>query len=243
MVLKVIGSSSKGNCYILEASSEALIIEAGCKLNEAMKALNWQLSKVAGCIISHEHNDHAGYALEYAQAGIKLLALPTVIQAKGIERNYFVADCSKAYIIGGFRVQPFAVQHDVPCVGYVITHQEMGKMVFFTDTYACRYRFKGVDTYLIEANYADEILQENIMQGRLPGMLRDRIMLSHMDIDNTVGFLQTSDLSRVQNIILVHMSAGNGNAELFKRKVAEATGMPAEVAVPGMELTLNAIPL
>ena len=77
MVLKVIGSSSKGNCYILESDTEALIIEAGCKLLEVKKAIQWQLSKVVGCIISHEHNDHAGYAKEYAKAGIKLLALPS----------------------------------------------------------------------------------------------------------------------------------------------------------------------
>lgn len=39
MELKILGSSSKGNGYVLEAEKEALIIEAGCKLLEAKKLL------------------------------------------------------------------------------------------------------------------------------------------------------------------------------------------------------------
>ena len=39
MELKILGSSSKGNGYVLEAKNEALIIEAGVKLLEAKKAI------------------------------------------------------------------------------------------------------------------------------------------------------------------------------------------------------------
>ncbi len=39
MELKILGSSSKGNGYVLEAKNEALIIEAGVKLLEAKKKL------------------------------------------------------------------------------------------------------------------------------------------------------------------------------------------------------------
>jgi hypothetical protein len=46
MVLKVLGSSSKGNCYILENSQEALIIEAGISFSKVRSAT------FAGCIKS-----------------------------------------------------------------------------------------------------------------------------------------------------------------------------------------------
>lgn len=46
MMLKVLGSSSKGNCYILENESEALILEAGIKFQDVKKALNWNIAKV-----------------------------------------------------------------------------------------------------------------------------------------------------------------------------------------------------
>ena len=41
MELVVIGSSSKGNGYVLNGTSEALCIEAGTKLIETKKALTY----------------------------------------------------------------------------------------------------------------------------------------------------------------------------------------------------------
>lgn len=241
MQLHVIGSSSKGNCYILESSSEALVLEAGCKLMEIKKALHWQLSKVVGCAVSHEHNDHAGYVAEYAAAGIKVLALPAVQQAKGIMRNAIAVELGKAYKMGSFVLQPFAVMHDVPCVGYMVKQQELGKLVFFTDTFACKYRFKGVSTYMVEANYCDELLEANIEAGKVPMMLRNRLMTSHMELHNTIGFLRSSDLSSVRNIVLVHLSAGNAEAARFEEAVMAATGLPAVAAREGLTMEVGTL--
>ena len=225
----------------MESSSEALILEAGCKLMEVKKALHWQLSKVVGCAVSHEHNDHAGYAAEYAAAGIKVLALPAVQQAKGIKRNAIAVELGKAYKMGSFVLQPFAVMHDVPCVGYMVKQQELGKLVFFTDTFACKYRFKGVSTYMVEANYCDELLEANIEAGKVPMLLRTRLMTSHMELHNTIGFLRSSDLSSVRNIVLVHLSAGNAEAARFEEAVMAATGLPAVAAREGLTMEVGTL--
>lgn len=55
MKLKVLGSGSSGNCYILENDTEALIIEAGVPFMEVKKALDFNISKIQGVVISHEH--------------------------------------------------------------------------------------------------------------------------------------------------------------------------------------------
>lgn len=55
MLLSVINSGSEGNGYVLQNENEALIIECGCKFMDCKKVLNWNIRKVAGCIISHEH--------------------------------------------------------------------------------------------------------------------------------------------------------------------------------------------
>ena len=225
----------------MESSSEALILEAGCKLMEVKKALHWQLSKVVGCAVSHEHNDHAGYAAEYAKAGIKVLALPAVQQAKGIKRNAIAVELGKAYKMGSFVLQPFEVMHDVPCVGYMVKQQELGKLVFFTDTFACKYRFKGVSTYMVEANYCDELLEANIEAGKVPMLLRNRLMTSHMELHNTIGFLRSSDLSSVRNIVLVHLSAGNAEAARFEEAVMAATGLPAVAAREGLTMEVGTL--
>ena len=66
MKLKVLGSSSEGNGYILESDSEALCIEAGVKLSEFKKSLDFNIKKVKGVIVSHTHGDHSKYIKEFA---------------------------------------------------------------------------------------------------------------------------------------------------------------------------------
>lgn len=56
-MLRVIDSGSSANGYVLEGENQALLIEAGCKPLDMKKALNWQISKVVGCIVSHSHLD------------------------------------------------------------------------------------------------------------------------------------------------------------------------------------------
>ena len=240
MELIVIGSSSKGNGYVLNGTQEALCIEAGTKLIEAKKALNFDLRKVRGCIVTHEHNDHSRYAKDYAEGGIHVLALAQVLDAKGITRNATAITLGNAYRLGGFVVTPFALQHDVPCVGWVVQHDECGKVVFITDTYACQYRFKGVNNYLLECNYSDEILEANVAAGRVQPAMRDRLLTSHLELSNCIRYLQTSDLSQVQKVVLIHLSDGNSNETQFVQQVREATGKRVYAANAGMVLQFNA---
>lgn len=52
--LKIAGSSSKGNGYILECNNEILLIEAGISFkNKILPAINWKGGKVVGCLVSH----------------------------------------------------------------------------------------------------------------------------------------------------------------------------------------------
>ena len=59
MILKIINSNSDGNCYILENKEEALIIEAGVKIIEVKKTLNFDLSKVVGAIITQLYSNRS----------------------------------------------------------------------------------------------------------------------------------------------------------------------------------------
>lgn len=207
---------------------------------ETKKALGFNLQKVRGCIVTHRHSDHSKYAAEYASAGIRVLALADVLEAKGITRNGMAIQLGNAYRLGGFVVTPFEVRHDVPCVGFVVQHSECGKVVFITDTYACQYRFKGVTHYLLEANYSDEILAANIENGSVPVGMRDRLLTSHFELQNSIRYLLASDRSQLQKVVLIHLSDGNSNEAQFVQAVREATGKPVYAARAGMVLQLNA---
>lgn len=251
MELKVLGSSSHGNCYILSNSSEALVIEAGLPLHDVHISMNFK-SSLVGLIVSHQHNDHAGFIEDYVHSGTPVLALSDVFEAKNIndsEGNIIRLEYGKLYKFGYFRVYPFPVLHDVPCAGYLVYHPEMGITFFATDTFSIAKqdiegnivpeRFTGINHYMIEANYSDNILDRNIQNGNIPAVLKKRLMLSHMEIGNTIRFLKTSDLSTVRDILLIHLSDGNSNETEFIDKVRKATGKRCFAAKSGMNLNYD----
>ena len=52
--LTVLGSSSQGNGYLLDANGEQLIIECGVPAKDIFKLLEWRIGNVAACICSHQ---------------------------------------------------------------------------------------------------------------------------------------------------------------------------------------------
>lgn len=235
MLMKVIGSSSAGNGYILENDREALLIEAGCRFAEVKEALGYNIRKVVGCIVSHEHKDHARYVEEVKTAGIPVLGGENINPTKVIEPR-------RGYRLGGFRIIPLPVEHDVPCFAFLVQHEGMGKLLFITDTMSFNYRIDGLSHILIEANYSDQRLDDNIEAGLLPESLRDRIIRSHMEIGTTIDVLKSLDLSEVWNIVLVHLSEGNSDAEGFIQRILNETGRIPAIATSGLVMSLKNLP-
>lgn len=236
MKLKVLGSSSSGNCYILEASDGALIIECGMPLLEVKKALDFKIGRIAGAIVTHQHGDHSKFIAEYLKSAIRVCALKEVFDAHELKQRIFCKEIEPmhGYRIGTFNVFVVPVEHDVPCVGFVIEHAEMGKMLFVTDTMMFEYRIPNLSHMMIEANYSDEILDYNIENGITPASMRPRLLQSHMEIKTTENILLSSNLDTVNDIILIHLSHNNSDAEQFKKRIMQMTGKPVIIAKRGV---------
>ena len=244
MELIVLGSSSKGNCYLLKAGSafdnECLVIEAGISFNEVKKALKFNINTIVGCLVSHRHGDHAKYIAKFCDAGIKVHANADVIEHLPGVSKVFLKEIKpmQCFKVGNFKVFVLPMLHDVSCLGFVIEHIEMGKVFFATDTYAIRHRVAGIDYYMIESNYNDEVLNENIAKGIVPLAMRDRLMFSHMEAELTAQYLKRCSLNRTKGIFLMHLSDNNSNANLCVDKVVKATGKPTYVLHAGDEIQL-----
>lgn len=242
MVLKVLGSSSQGNCYILENKNEALIIEAGVRFIEVKKALGFDTRKVSGCLITHQHNDHAKYIKAMVESGFPTLALEDVWIAKGVTGSRACCiERGKGYRFGRFKVLPFDACHDVPCVGYLIDHPETGRIMFLTDSCMCEYVFPGLNQIMIECNYSDAKLVEAINGGRTLPAQRERLMTSHMELNTCKGFLCANDLTNVANIILLHLSDNNSDEKHFVSEIERQTGKVVYAAHTGLEIELDRI--
>jgi len=244
MKLKVISTGSIGNAYILETESEALLIEAGVKFNEIKKALDFNLSKVVGCIVSHCHGDHAKSINDVMASGIKTFASNHTLVNTSTILNYNAIEISHGVVsrIGNFKIMPFDVKHDVPCLGFLIEHPECGKTIFITDTYYCKYTFEGLNNIIIEANYSKEIIDKKYGTDSDKEFLRNRILRSHFSLANCKDMLSANDLSKVNNIVLIHLSDTNSNEKQFVSEVAELTGKNVCAAVKGMEIQFNKTP-
>lgn len=55
MQLKIIGSSSSGNGYIIDDGNDVIILELGCRREEYAEALNHDISRARACLVSHGH--------------------------------------------------------------------------------------------------------------------------------------------------------------------------------------------
>lgn len=229
MILKVLASGSKGNCYVLENKKEALVIEAGVPFKELVRHVDHR--KIVGCVVSHEHKDHAAYQGQYQMRGIETFTPYTVKEAKGLSIRH-----------GNFSIVAFENHHNVPCYGFRIKHADIGQLVFATDTGYIDYRFKDVNHWLVEANYSKEILDKRVEEGFNP-CLADRIVKDHMSLETCKDYLSKNDLSKTRNIVLIHLSDGNSNAEQFKQEIHDSTKKDTYIAEKGLEINLSLCPI
>lgn len=246
MKLHVLGSNSKGNGYILEGKSETLLLECGLPLKDMKEALNFDLSNVVGALCSHAHGDHAKHVSSYMIHSIPVyMSLDTSASVGNTGKGCFLnreIQAGKQYSIGEFKVIPFSVKHDVPCLGFLINHPESGNILFVTDTHYIPNTFKGLNQILIEANYEAQILDDNLWNGKIDNMRYQRVLRSHMSLETCIDALKANDLTGVQNIVLIHLSPQNSNAELFKNKVIEATGKNVHIALKGLTIDFSLNP-
>ncbi|KZL88494.1 MBL fold metallo-hydrolase [Clostridium magnum] len=241
MEVNVLGSSSSGNCYLLQGKKETLILEAGVPYKNILKGLNFDISNVVGCLVTHEHLDHAKAIKDLTQKGIDVYASHgTLVRSMAMNHRGHIIKSEKQFTVGGFTVLPFAVEHDAAePLGYLIQHQEIGKLLFITDSYYCKYKFKELNHIFIECNYSAEILKDNLKQGYIPIGLRNRLIKSHFSLENVKEFLKANDLSHVKEITLIHLSDSNSNSQQFKEDTEALTGRPVYVANKGLSLDLS----
>ena len=245
MKLRIIGTGSKGNAYILSNGDEALLIEAGVNIKEIKQALDFDYSKVVGCIVTHEHMDHAKSMHDLMLLGIDVYASYGTIKARHLVDEFRAKELfnKKSIEIGNFKILPFDVKHDAAQpLGFLIEHPDCGKTLFLTDTYYCKYTFPGLNNIIIEANYSKEIIDKKYGPDSDKEFLRNRILKSHFSLANCKDMLKANDLRQVNNIVLIHLSDSNSDEKQFHKEVSELTNKNVHVASNGMTISFFKTP-
>ena len=232
MQLTVLSSESSGNCYLFQSSNEVLIIDSGIRLSAVKTALNFDLSNVVGCLVDHGHLDHARYLNDYMKAGINVYTSKDTINHLGLTgHRLHPIIAQELFTVGEFKIIPFDVPHNLPCLGFLVVHKECGKLLFVTDASHVPNKFVGLNTIMVEANYDDPLLTN------------ERAVGKHMSIDTCLAFLKANDMRTVRNIILLHLSSSNSDARQFRQSVqAVAPNASVHIADRGLTIPLSIHP-
>ena len=235
MRLRCLGSSSAGNCYLLTSESgETLILDCGIPIKEIKKGLDWNIKDVVGVLCTHKHLDHSKSLNDFKSMGIPIYAP-------------YLGDSCKSMNMGGFTVKPFdlttidgnwthtdANGEPCPIYGFMITHMEMGRMLYITDCELIKWKFKDINHILLGVNY-DKDLIDNEDSAKVNHVYR-----GHMSIDTACDFVKSNNSNYLQNVIMCHLSKNNADKDLFIDKMKSAVpNVNVDVAEPNKEWLLR----
>lgn len=230
--IKPIASSSRGNAYLVTDGKTPLLLECGISLKKIMKATDFSLYDVCGCLISHEHGDHSKYIREIMKIGIDCYAsggtFSKLTDLNGHRMHKIEA--LKQFQVGSWAILPFNTVHDCEEPLGFLMQSGAEKLLFATDTAFVKYKFKGLTHVMIECNNDIEIVNKNVANGSITMAQKNRLIESHFSIDNVRDFIRANDMSNVKEIWLLHLSDRNSDASEFEKEIKALTGVPVFIA-------------
>jgi phosphoribosyl 1,2-cyclic phosphodiesterase len=240
----VLGSGSSGNCLVVEAEGERLLIDAGMgptRATERMRSLGADLvtsRAPLGLFVTHDHGDHAAHALQLARA----LRMPiyahdgvTLDRArKRVEVRSYVP--GRPVPLGPFVVDALQVPHDAPQVALRVAASGR-RFAIATDLgHAPRglHALLGSsDLAMLESNYCPHMLET----GPYPMHLKRRVAgsLGHLANEDAAAVAASLDSMRIARLVLVHLSRTNNTPERALAVVsARVKRLPVEVLPHGV---------
>lgn len=223
MFVRCIGTGSKGNSYALyDNDRKILLLDLGLPRKDILKAIDYRVSDVVGCLVTHSHLDHSKSVKDFEDMGISVWK-PYKKPIKEEQRRK----------LGEFGVIAFPLldkgmehwQHtntdgtECPCYGFYIYHKDMGKFVYITDTKCVSWDFSKakLNYILISSNYDNDLLQDN--------KKREHVLRGHLSVQYVCNeFIKPNKSSSLRNVILCHLSHDNSDMDKMVAEVRKAAG-------------------
>lgn len=239
MKIQVLGTGSSGNCYKVEIGTATLLLECGLPYKVIQRKLNFKVSDIDACLVTHEHMDHAKAIKDLIKTGVDCYMTKGTAEALGVSGhrvNTFYKSPNRQWqynfkIIRDLIILPFEAVHDVaePVSYYIKSKKSDESLVFVTDTAYLKYKIPDCDCLMIECNYVKENLDKSARFGNINLALRNRIVKNHLSLENLVEALKASDLKSCKKIYVLHLSDSNSDEALIKKTIQETTGIEVVV--------------
>jgi phosphoribosyl 1,2-cyclic phosphodiesterase len=229
-----LGSGSAGNALVVNVNRTTLMLDCGFSLKETLirlTRLNLQPSDLAGLVITHEHDDHAGGAFKFAAKykipvwltyGTLKMSARYIPEEHDLQLN--VVDSHYTFAVGDIQVQPYPVPHDAREPMQCTFSDGNLKLGVLTDvgriTTHIEEQLNGCEALVLECNHDTNMLQT----GPYSGSLKKRVGgdLGHLENNVSANLLGKLNNSQLQHIVAAHLSAKNNTPILAKTALAKA---------------------
>lgn len=235
MKLKCIATGSAGNCYLLTSGSgETLILDCGIPIKEIKKGLNWNIKDVVGVLCTHKHLDHSKSLNDFNSMGIPVFAPYISKKPMKIGNGDFRIQAFDLTTIDGNWTHTDANGEPCPIYGFLITHKEMGRMLYITDCELIKWKFKDINHILLGVNYDKDLVdKDNDPKAK-------HVFRGHLSIDTACDFVKANYSDNLQNVIMCHLSSENADSDSFIEKMKKvACGANVDVAERDKEWILR----
>lgn len=223
-----LGSGSKGNATVVDCGSARFLIDCGFSIRETerrLSRLGLYGNDLNAILVTHEHADHVRGVIPLARK----YHLPVVMTAGTSkatklhpEVDLRLIDSHSPFLLDGVEVTPVSVPHDArEPVQYVLRTAELALGVL-TDlgsvTPHVIEQFSRCDGLLLECNHDLEMLHN----GSYPQALKRRVASSwgHLNNQQSLALLDSIDLTRIQHLVLGHISQQNNSVEIVQGLMA-----------------------
>ena len=92
---------------------------------------------------------------------------------------------------------------------------------------------------LIECNYSEKILADNTS---IPSVVASRLNRTHLSLERLCEALKDTEIDHINHVVLLHLSAHNSNADLFRKTIQDLTDRDVVIADKGLILNINDLP-
>lgn len=252
MIARCLGSSSSGNCYLLQFSNDdkkyktTIMIEAGFSHNEIKKraitnGAIFMLSSLDAVLITHLHSDHAKGVQDYLKQYIDVYATEEVFNHYPSinDLTKHIIQPGNDYCIGEqLFIYTFNVEHDAPnSIGFIIYCKATDEKVLFIND--CKYVQENLSSWpfdyvFIECNYEDVQMHTIYNQAvkaedKLTVSQYKRVIDSHMSLVRCQKTLARLNLAQCKAIFLMHLSDRHANEYLMKTTIEDEFGVKTYV--------------
>lgn len=215
--IKVIESSSKGNCICLFDGSKYLFLDFGSNIANTKNFYNWNLinkDKIAGALITHAHFDHIQSLNDELANNLNVYGtFDTFFNIRKNEYNKNIItneiEENKKYKIenSNWSFQAFKAFHNIEGAVYFLIKNKKTKIVYLTDTeyveeIKSNKKINGAAIYICEGNYGSTFVDDN----KLKEQKHITNIVNHMNCEDVEQIIKNKTSNKTKLFIVSHVS-------------------------------------